>query len=110
MPRRHRTTAGTRWRTAHRFVAETNLGEPDASRNRRDIKVNPQVSRSLYSQSPGSFDERPGHENTAGEKVSSLFSALAGRIQPVMATLNSPTIQRRPPLVSSTLAFYEGGR
>jgi len=32
------------------------------------------------------------------------------RIQPVMATLNSPTIQRKPPLVSSTLAFYEGGR
>ena len=35
---------------------------------------------------------------------------ITGRIQPVMATLNSPTIQRRLPLVSSTLAFYGGGR
>ena len=46
----------------------------------------------------------------AGGELPQCRVVKPGRIQPVMATLNSPTIQRRPPLVSSTLAFYGGGR
>jgi hypothetical protein len=111
-PKKHPHPSGTGGN-----VIDRSLENPCATCRRLPGHQNPRCTKSFGRRcspkisSLGLCEQRPIRDRKAALRHTVVDGGDdQGRIQPVIATLNSPTIQRRPPLVSSTLAFYEGGR